>query len=81
MVSGILEVLDGCFTLLGNTPDELKAQQKTSAVEVSTSLLILPTPISMQLHTKSLLSALHSSKAAYHNYKVNMKSAKNLFKI
>lgn len=70
MVSGILEVLDGCFTLVGNTTDEFKLQQKALAIEVSTSLLSLPTPYFVQLHTKSLLSALHSSKAAYQNYKV-----------
>lgn len=70
MVSGILEVLDGCFTLVGNNTDEMKHQPKTLAIEVATMLLILPTPSSVQHHTKSLLCALHSSKAAYHNYKV-----------
>lgn len=72
MVSGILEVLDGCFALHGNTPDESKSAQKSAAIEVATSLLTLPTPVSVQLHTKSLLSALHSTKTAYHNYKVKL---------
>mgnify|MGYP007016981410 FL=1 len=70
MISSILEVLDGCFTLAGNNMDEVKNQQKALAIEVATSLLTLPTPTSVQHHTKSLLSALHSSKAAYHNFKV-----------
>lgn len=69
MVSGILEVLDGCFTLTGSNTDETKNQQKSLAIEVATVLLTLPTPTSVQHHTKSLLSALHTSKAAYHNYK------------
>jgi hypothetical protein len=71
MISGVLEVLDGCFTLQGNAAtDENKTAQRTAAVEVATELLTLPTPICVQLHTKCLLAALHPTRAAYHNYKV-----------
>lgn len=71
MISGVLEVLDGCFTLQGSAAtDENKTAQRTSAVEVATQLLTLPTPICVQLHTKCLLAALHPTRAAYHNYKV-----------
>jgi len=71
MISGVLEVLDGCFTLYGNTTtDENKTTQRTVAVEVATQLLTLPTPVCVQLHTKCLLAALHTTRAAYHSYKV-----------
>lgn len=71
MISGVLEVLDGCFTLYGNaTTDENKTAQRTVAVEVATQLLTLPTPVCVQLHTKCLLAALHTTRAAYHSYKV-----------
>lgn len=71
MISGVLEVLDGCFTLQGNAAtDESKTAQRAAAVEVATQLLTLPTPICVQLHTKCLLAALHPTRAAYHNYKV-----------
>ena len=71
MISGVLEVLDGCFMLFGNAgTDESKALQKTTAIDVATQLLTLPTPVCMQLHTKCLLAALHPTRAAYHSYKV-----------
>lgn len=70
MVSGILEVLDGCFILVGNSAtDDSRAQQRTAALEVATSLMTLPTPASVQMHAKALLSALFSTKFAYHLYK------------
>jgi len=73
MISGVLEVLDGCFTLYGNaTTDENKTTQRTVAVEVATQLLTLPTPVCVQLHTKCLLAALHTTRAAYHSYKVGL---------
>ncbi|KAK7862494.1 hypothetical protein R5R35_005919 [Gryllus longicercus] len=68
MVAGILEVLDGCFTLLGSL-EEGKSMPKSTAIEVATTLLALPTPINVQVNTKCLLASLHSSRAAYHNYK------------
>ena len=64
-------MLDGCFTLYGNTTtDENKTAQRAVAVEVATQLLTLPTPVCVQLHTKCLLAALHTTRAAYHSYKV-----------
>jgi hypothetical protein len=72
MISGVLEVLDGCFTLYGSTAtDENKVAQRTAAVDVATQLLTLPTPVCVQLHTKCLLAALHPTRAAYHSYKVS----------
>ncbi|CAG2064198.1 unnamed protein product [Timema podura] len=73
MVSGVLEVLDGCFTLFGNTMEESKLAQRGTAVEVATRLLTLPTPMSVQVHTKCLLAALHTTKISYHSYKVHHK--------
>nr|CAD7412937.1 unnamed protein product [Timema poppensis] len=69
MVSGVLEVLDGCFTLFGNTMEESKLAQRGTAIEVATRLLTLPTPMSVQVHTKCLLAALHTTKISYHSYK------------
>ncbi|XP_063242107.1 E3 ubiquitin-protein ligase UBR4 isoform X2 [Bacillus rossius redtenbacheri] len=69
MVSGVLEVLDGCFTLFGNNLDETKTSQKVAAIDLAMTLLTLPTPSSVQLHTKCLLAALHSTRTSYHNYK------------
>jgi hypothetical protein len=74
MISGVLEVLDGCFTLYGSAlMDESKTAQRSAAVEVATQLLTLPTPICVQLHTKCLLAALHPTRAAYHNYKAGLR--------
>ncbi|XP_069695727.1 E3 ubiquitin-protein ligase UBR4 isoform X2 [Periplaneta americana] len=70
MISGVLEVLDGCFTLFGSaTTDENKVAQRSTAVDVATQLLTLPTPVCVQLHTKCLLAALHPTRTAYHSYK------------
>lgn len=73
LVDGILEVLDGCFPLY-NSEDKL-ATHKSLTITTATKFLTLPTPPSMQMHSKALLSSLHNSKQAYHNYKVR----KNIF--
>ncbi|CAH0393187.1 unnamed protein product [Bemisia tabaci] len=74
MVSSCLEVLDNSISLMNfnivGVPDLTKsANQRFEAIKLATKLLTLPTPVCIQLHTKSLLSALHSSRQGYHNYK------------
>lgn len=71
MVCGILEVLEHCFTLHSHSNTNVNADNhRSTAMSLATSLLTLPTPVLLQVHTKSLLAALHSSRQAYHNYKV-----------
>ncbi|XP_075228020.1 E3 ubiquitin-protein ligase-like protein poe isoform X3 [Lycorma delicatula] len=70
MVCGILEVLEHCFTLHSHSNTGVNADaHRSTAMNLATTLLTLPTPILLQIHTKSLLAALHSSRQAYHNYK------------
>ena len=69
MISGILEVLDGCFILTGSNFDD-RNQLRPSAITLATTLLTLPTASCIQLQTKSLLAALHPTRQAYHVYKV-----------
>jgi E3 ubiquitin-protein ligase UBR4 len=59
-----LEALDGSFSLC---PVEEKFKQPT--LKIATQLLTLPTPPLIQVHSKALLSSLHSSRQLYHNYK------------
>lgn len=68
MISSILEVLESSFTL--SSGDEAKAPLRTTAIDVGSRLLTLPTPPSVQIHTTALLAALHSSKSTYHSHKV-----------
>lgn len=67
MVSSILEVLESSFTL---SNDESKAPLKQTAIEVASTLLTLPTPPPVQVHTTALLAALHNAKSVYHSHKV-----------
>lgn len=67
-MSGILEVLDGCFAM---SHLEDKNSLKSTAVSLSTELLTLPTVSGVQKNTKALLAALHPSKQTYHNYKAS----------
>ena len=48
----------------------LKEKSKAGALELTTLLLFLPSPSSVQLHTKALLACLYTSRTAYHNHKV-----------
>ncbi|XP_014258727.1 E3 ubiquitin-protein ligase UBR4 isoform X2 [Cimex lectularius] len=66
MLSGILEVLDGCFSLVNF---DAKGSLKTSAISLSTTFLTLPTSPTVQKNTKSLMASLHTSRQAYHNYR------------
>ncbi|KAF5296758.1 hypothetical protein FQR65_LT10159 [Abscondita terminalis] len=67
LVVGVLEVLDGTFSLY-TTEDKL-VQYKPPCITVATKLLTLPSPPSLQMHSKGLLSSLHLSKQSYHNFK------------
>lgn len=69
MVSSILEVLDGCYTVGASSDVVLKS----TAVQLATQLLTIPTASCIQLQAKSLLAALHSTLQAYHSYKVLFK--------
>jgi E3 ubiquitin-protein ligase UBR4 len=42
---------------------------KQPTLKIATQLLTLPTPPLIQVHSKALLSSLHSSRQLYHNYK------------
>ncbi|KAL3872340.1 hypothetical protein ACJMK2_040271 [Sinanodonta woodiana] len=66
LLGSALEVLDGAFatSLL-----EEKEPVRHKALELATSLLMLPTPATVQKHTHSLLASLYPSRAAYHNHK------------
>lgn len=64
---GIVETLDGTFSLHYN--EDKLTSVKPICLKLSTKLLTLPTPPSIQIHSKALLSSLHSTKQHYHNYK------------
>ena len=71
MISSILEVLEYAFTLSPNDDTEKNALRST-AIEVTSNLLTLPTPSTVQMHTFTLLAALHGSKSQYHAHKVSL---------
>ncbi|XP_064650064.1 E3 ubiquitin-protein ligase UBR4-like isoform X3 [Lineus longissimus] len=67
LLASSLEVLDGCFSAMNLGEEKEHARQ--CALDLATSLLTLPTPLSVQQFTKSLLAALYASRIAYHNHK------------
>lgn len=64
---GILETLDGIFSLHSN--EEKLISVRPNCLKVATELLTLPTPPLIQIHSKAVLSSLHSTKQQYHSYK------------
>ncbi|XP_041369615.1 E3 ubiquitin-protein ligase UBR4-like [Gigantopelta aegis] len=66
LLSSALEVLDGAF---GAISSDEKDPKREKALDLATSLLNLPTPPTVQQHTKSLLASLFDSKLSYHNHK------------
>lgn len=70
MISSVLEVLEYAFTLSPNDDGD-KNSLRLAAIEVTSNLLTLPTPSTVQMHTFTLLAALHGSKSQYHAHKVN----------
>lgn len=67
LVVGIIETLDGTFSLQLNEDRLMSA--KPNCLKIATQLLTLPTPPLIQIHSKALLSSLHSTKQQYNNYK------------
>jgi E3 ubiquitin-protein ligase UBR4 len=67
MITSMLDVIDTGFYFLGSST--VDAALKQNAVDVATSLLLLPTPGVVQQLSRSLLSTLNSTKAQYHQYK------------
>lgn len=67
LITNVVEVLDGSFILCSN--EECMSVHKMSSIKLATQLLTLPTPICMQMCSKSLLMSLHPTKQSYHNYK------------
>ncbi|XP_016138625.1 E3 ubiquitin-protein ligase UBR4 [Sinocyclocheilus grahami] len=66
LVVSSLEALENCFAV--GSPNE-KEKNKTTALELATLLLSIPTPAGVQQQTKGLLASLHTSRTAYHNHK------------
>lgn len=67
MISTMLEVLDSGITYVGgvNVDDGIKRK----AIEVSTALLIQPTPVCVQNNVKCILASLFGNRQQYHQYK------------
>ncbi|XP_066149479.1 E3 ubiquitin-protein ligase UBR4 isoform X2 [Euwallacea fornicatus] len=51
------------------TSEEKFAKLKPAALKIATQLLTLPTPPSIQVHSKALMLTLHPTKQQYHAYK------------
>ncbi|XP_054720473.1 E3 ubiquitin-protein ligase UBR4-like [Uloborus diversus] len=67
LVSSSLELLDGCFSAGSSSDDKL--QLKNAAIDLTTSMLTLPTPSVVHDHVKILLSTLHNNRNAYCSHK------------
>ena len=66
LLGSALEVLDGAFV---NTGSNEKEPSREKALTIATTLLTLPTPPSVQQHTKSLMASLFPTTPAYYNHK------------
>jgi E3 ubiquitin-protein ligase UBR4 len=67
MVSSMLDVIENGFYFLGGS--NVDQCLKQNAIDVTTALLLLPTPGIIQQLSRSVLSTIHSSKLQYHSYK------------
>lgn len=67
MVTSMLDVVDSGFYFLGGA--SVDSILKQSAIDVTTSLLLLPTPGVVQQLSRSVLATLHPTKSQYHQYK------------
>lgn len=67
-------MLESCFTLMNvassTSGNMSRVIQRSNAITLATTLLTLPTPFCIILHTKSLLASLFPTRQTYHNYKV-----------
>ncbi|XP_069121893.1 E3 ubiquitin-protein ligase UBR4-like isoform X2 [Argopecten irradians] len=66
LLGSALEVLDGAFA---SSLCEEKDPLHQLTLDIATSLLTLPTPNSVQQHTKSLLASLFPNRLSYYNHK------------
>lgn len=67
MITSMLDVIDNGFYLLGGSA--VDASLKQQAIDVTTSLILLPTPGVVQQLSRSVLATLHPTKTQYHQYK------------
>lgn len=67
MISMMLEVLDSGIMYIGGSQVDEAIKQK--AIEVSTALLIEPTPMSVQNNVKCILASVFGNRQQYHQYK------------
>lgn len=67
MISMMLEVLDSGIMYVGGVNVDEAIRQK--AIEVSTALLIEPTPVCVQNNVKCILASLFGNRQQYHQYK------------
>jgi E3 ubiquitin-protein ligase UBR4 len=67
MITSMLDVIDNGFYLLGGAA--VDANLKQQAIDVTTSLILLPTPGIVQQLSRSVLATLHPTKTTYHAYK------------
>lgn len=67
MITSMLDVIDNGFYLLGGSAVDVSLKQQ--AIDVTTSLILLPTPGVVQQLARSVLATLHPTKSQYHQYK------------
>ena len=66
VVTGLLDILDGCFAV--QEPSEKIDSQKSSALSVSSHLLTVPVHAKLASSNKTLLASLFPNKASYHTH-------------
>ncbi|XP_015793075.1 E3 ubiquitin-protein ligase UBR4-like isoform X2 [Tetranychus urticae] len=70
LLSCMLEVLDGSFTLgIAGTSLENKQQIHKQALEIVTNLLTYPFPVPVHQNIKYLLLTLHQNKSSFNNHR------------
>lgn len=67
MITTMLDVIDNGLFLLGGATVDISLKQQ--AIDVTTALILLPTPGVVQQLARSVLATLHTSKTQYHSYK------------
>lgn len=67
MIVNLLDVVDSGFYYLGGSVVDTSLKQQ--AIDVTTSLILLPTPGIVQHRSRSVLATLHPTKTQYHLYK------------
>ena len=67
MITSMLDVLDSGLFLLGGPA--VDSHLKQQAIDVATSLILIPTPGIVQQFARQVLATLHPNKNQYHLYK------------